>query len=118
MNYEIDSYYAKRNFGNHSVTQLVKQIRCYRLDIDAKTKIITIYWEECLISPTGAVMQVLREGNFTRLNSDTLGNKFDDLKNSAIGQGIIQMVEALDLSRIESDLSNFPQCLVQGYTTQ
>jgi hypothetical protein len=113
--YEFDNYYAQRNFGNDETTQLIKQIRCYRLDINAKTKIITIYWEECLISPTGAVMQVLREGNFTRFNSDTLGNKFDDLKNSEIGQGIIQMVEALDLSRIAEDLSNFPACLEQGY---
>ena len=116
MSYFINGYFAKRDFDTDLKTGLKTQIRATKLVSDAELAEIEIHWKKVLVSPTGAVMEVLETGFFMRDDVIAGLKKYSDLKASAVGQGIQQMVEALDFSRIANDLSNFPQCLTQGYT--
>lgn len=93
-------------------TGLSRQIWICSLNIDAENSTITIGYKVVLISPTGVVMQVAQSGSFIRTNE-----RFEALRNSAIGVGIKQMIEQMDLSRVDFDLSNFPECLNEGYLT-
>ena len=111
MDYFIDGYFAKRSFGVDETTQMTKEIRAVSLIANTKNRELFIGWELCLVSPTGAVMEVLQSGKFRRFNGTV--PKFDNLKNSSIGQGIRQMIEVLDFANIAEDLSNFPDVLNQ-----
>lgn len=115
-NYLKDNYFAKVDLAVDTETGLTNQVRAVGLNADATSKTITITYQHVLISSTGAVMKIVSSGAFLRVNDLNTGMKYDDLQASAVGQGIKQMIEALDFSRISNDLSNFPDCLVQGYT--
>ena len=114
-NYLKDNYFAKVDLSVDSITGLTHQVRAVGLNADATSKTITVTWQLVLLSSTGAVMQTLESGAYTRVDDAGTGMKYDDLQASPVGLGIKQMIEVMDFSKIANDLSNFPQCLVQGY---
>jgi len=92
-------YSAKKYIGLDEETGLSIELRATDILIEPKKKLITVTVEKCLVSPTGVVMGVLETIYFNRTNSDN-NMKFDSLQNSAIGQGISQMLLI--------DLDNYP----------
>lgn len=95
----MTKYIAKRTLELDEATGLEKEVRATNIIIDAENEKISIMLKECLVSPTGVVMKVLKETQYERYN--TVDNKrYDNLEESEVGQGIKQMVTA--------DLQNYP----------
>lgn len=92
-------YITKINLEIDEVTGLQKELRIVNFTVDAEIKIITVTYVIVLVSPTGVVMVELERNQFTRYNG-VVKNRYNDLQNSPIGIGIIQM--------LDMDLATYP----------
>jgi hypothetical protein len=86
---------TSKSLGIDQETGLEKKIIIHTLEINSQTEVITVKYQVALVSPTGKIMAVLENGQYTRFNSP-IKQKYNALRDSAIGQGIIQML-GLDL---------------------
>lgn len=111
-----DGYIGKRSFGTDTATGLTIEVRCTNCNINAKTKQIELIFEKVLVSPTGIAMHVSQSISYLRFD-DVQNNtlRYTQQQASEIGQAMKYVIETMDLSKINSDLSNFPACLEQGY---
>ena len=89
-------YLIKSTLGTDQETGLEKELRIVNFGVDAETKTIGVTYIVVLVSPTGVVMKEVERGSYTRYNSPTK-NKYDQLEQSPIGQGICQMLQ-LDIA--------------------
>lgn len=93
--YEAGTYIEQGSLGTDVDTGLERVVQYTNINIDARNKVITITWEEVLITPNGQAVGIVANGWFTRVNKvDSM--KYDSLHGSAIGIGIRQMLLALD----------------------
>lgn len=92
-------YITKINLEIDEVTGLQKELRIVNFTVDAEIKIITVTYVIVLVSPTGIVMVELERNKFTRYNG-VVKSRYNDLQNSPIGVGIIQM--------LNTDLATYP----------
>jgi hypothetical protein len=93
--FESDSFISQGSLGIDPETGLERVVQYTNLNIDARKKILTITWNEVLISPNGQVVSIVNSGTFTREN--LVGSmRYDALKNHPIGLGIATMLVALD----------------------
>ena len=116
MDEYIDGYIGKVAFGIDSKTGLTIEVRCVEICIRSKRKRIELVFDKVLVSPTGIAMFVESSHEFLRFD-DVPNNllRYTQQQESIIGLAMRSAIETLDLSKIESDLSNFPGCLEQGY---
>ncbi len=112
----VDGYIGKRSFGTDAETGLTIEVRCTNCNINAKTKEIQLIFEKVLVSPTGIAMFVSESVSYLRFD-DVQNNllRYTQQQQSEIGLAMKYVIETMDLSKIASDLSNFPHCLEQGY---
>lgn len=111
-----DGYIGTRAFGTDTETGLTIEVRCTNCNINAKTKEIQLIFEKVLVSPTGIAMFVSESVSYLRF--DNIQNnllRYTQQQQSVIGLAMRAAIESMDLAKIASDLSNFPQCLEQGY---
>lgn len=88
------------DFGVDAYTGLQKKLYVTGIRIDAKTEVVYVDYDIVLLSPTGVQVSVIESYYFERLNLP--GNeKYNELKNSPVGQGIIQMI-GTDMAMIQS----------------
>jgi hypothetical protein len=92
-------YITKKSTGIDAETGLEKEIRVTAINIDSVSQTITVSIGEYLVSPTGIVIKALSEKVFSRYNGATR-QKYDELEQSPIGVGIINM--------LQPDLDNYP----------
>ena len=95
----------------HATLGLRRKVVISKIIIDGENRILTVTTKVVVLSPTDVIVQTIEENTYTRT-----GVYYDNLEASAIGVGIKQMLEQLDLVRVLPDLSNYPACLTQGYT--
>lgn len=88
-----------KSFGIDTETGLEKKLTFSSLRIDILNEVIEIYLDVNLIYPSGK-KQRINTIVYRRFNAD--GNmKFNELKDSAIGQGIIAVIQN-DFNMIQS----------------
>lgn len=102
---------AKKSFGIDDETGLEKEIHIWHISINGKEDTINIGYDIVLLSPKGKVVSVVSTNNYNRYNRPAIiedgievkpaNMKFDALKNSPVGQGILQMLSA-DIANIKS----------------
>lgn len=91
---------ATKDLGANPETGLENRIAITALTIDSRNELITVVYSIETISPTGIVVSSIDNNTFVRRNED--GNeKFNQLRNSPVGQMIAGMLNA-DLSKITS----------------
>ncbi len=91
---------ATKDLGVNPETGLENRIAITALTIDSRNELITVVYSIETISPTGIVVSSIDNNTFVRRNED--GNeKFNQLRNSPVGQMIAGMLNA-DLSKITS----------------
>lgn len=84
---------AFKKLENDIRTGLIRKVEIMSIDINAKDKVITVYYEVNLYS-SNEFVSTEKRGNYRRF-----GIKFDNLESSIIGQGIKGML-GLDLDLI------------------
>lgn len=95
----VKGYITKKSNGVDVQTGLEKEIRVTSIYINSIEEKITVEIGEYLVSPTGEVMRTLSTKTFSRYNGAER-QKYDELEQSPIGQGIITM--------LQPDLNNYP----------
>jgi len=112
-----DGFLGHRVFGTDEKTGLTIEVRCTSALIDGENKKIELTFKKVLVSPTGIACEVLASKGWMRFD-DIEANllKYTAQQQSVIGLGMKAAIESQDLSKINEDLSNFPECLGQGYT--
>lgn len=104
--------FGEIDLGIDKETGLQKKVLIWKIDIDGKTEIITVKYDISLISPTGIVVKIIATNIYRRFNRPAVMSedgetiitpanmKWDQLKDSAIGQGILSMIDL--------DVKNYP----------
>lgn len=95
---------ASRALGTDEKSELNKRLDVAHIHIDAKGERIVVTYDIVLVSPTGLAVSVLETKTYTRHNRQATADKpanlkFNALRDSLIGQGIIELVS--------SDISNY-----------
>lgn len=96
-------YIYKKVLETDSETGLDKEIRVVKINIDAETEEIVVFYAIVLASPTGVVMKTLEVSSYKRYNKAAVLDEnnvevapanmaYNNLKASAIGQGIVAIV--------------------------
>lgn len=97
---------ASKSFGTDQETGLEKRILAHSFHCDAKANRITVICDVVLMSPTGKIVSIVmpvtyRRENIAETPTINASLKFDQLRNSQIGQGIIQLIQG-DINAITS----------------
>jgi hypothetical protein len=87
-----------KNLGINAETGLEEILRVWSVNINADTEVIEVMYRIYEILPTAMERQV-SEKTYYRYNSET-NKAFDNWRNSPIGQGITQAIDAT--------LNNYP----------
>jgi len=100
--FSAKSQIVVKPFGIDSVTGLNQQVDVWKLIIDARSKTICVVYNIEAIAPSGSLIPLGSNQNYTRfnqpavMNSDTItipaNMAFDNLKASQVGQMIIGMI--------------------------
>ena len=93
--FEDKTNVAQGSLGIDPETGLEKFVQYTNINIDARKKVVTITWDEVLVTPNGQVVSIINSGVFTRENLPK-SMKYDVLRGSAIGIGIANMIINLD----------------------
>ncbi len=111
-----DGFIAKRVFDADPKTGLTTEIRCTNVNIDGEKKTIELIFKKVLVSPTGIAVETITTKGWMRFD-DVENNllRYTQQQQSTIGTAMKYVIETMDLSKINEDLSNFPACLEQGY---
>lgn len=102
---------GKKSLGVDPKTTLEKELHIWQITIDGKSEVILVVYDIVLLAPTGAVIKTLETNNFVRFNKKAVldsngveispaNMKFDALKLSPIGQGILALLQ-VDLAAIQ-----------------
>lgn len=78
---------AERNIGIDPEIGLEKVLKIWQFTVDAKAEKIVVVYDIDTLSPTGVVVNTQANNTYERYNSETHA-KFDELRDSPIGQGI------------------------------
>ena len=99
-----------KQLGEDLETGLQKELRIWQITIDGKSEVILVVYDIVLISPKGGVVKVINTNSFRRFNRPAIiedgvevkpeNNKFDALKLSPLGQGILGMLQ-VDINNIQ-----------------
>lgn len=111
--------FGEINLGLDEETSLNKKAIIWQIVIDGKSRIITVVYDIVLLSPRETVVKTVLTDVYTRFNSsevlDKDGNvikavnmKWDALRNSPIGQGILQLI-ATDVSNYNNSMNDLKQ---------
>lgn len=104
--------FGEKNLGVDIDSGLQKKLLIWDIQINGKTEVITCKYDISLISPTGMIVKTISTNNYKRFNKlaeldedgitviSPANLKWDSLKNSIIGQGILSM--------IAQDVVNYP----------
>lgn len=100
-------FITNRTLGIDVETGLSKELRFVSVIIDSEAEQLVVGYKVVLVSPTGVDMKTLHTGIFTRYNSQN-NPEYDNLRESPIGQGIIQILQAdLNLFDETQEANNF-----------
>jgi len=99
-----------KEFGEDEETGLQKELQILKLKIDGETDEVFVQCRVVLLAPKGGVVKVVSNHTFRRYNRPAImdgnkeilpaNNKFDMLKLSPLGQGILGMLQ-IDINNIK-----------------